>query len=311
MTNVDLTAMFSSENKYADDAASRPLGRYPGGKNRLASWIISYFPGHHDTFILPYGGMAATLFKKVRSGFEIYNDLNDDVVHLFETIRNHEDDLIHAIAYTPWSSKSLAEAQEPCEDPVERARRFFCLLWMAWHPFDRNPSFRRQMKYSRGSDGNNSMVAAARLFAQTDYLHVIANRLRGVVIENMDAVQLIKMYDYDRALFYCDPPYVHPTRKRTSHYLFELGTEQHRNLAGVLNDLSGMAIVSGYACDLYATLYEANDWQRVDRLVRTQGCDRIDSLWLSPRVLAELEKERSAAEEETLPLLQLMRDRRE
>ena len=306
MSDINLTSMFSYENKQAGDAAKRPLGRYPGSKNRLAAWLISYFPGHHDTFILPYGGLAATLFKKVRSGLEVYNDLNDDVVHLFKMIREQEDALIHAIEYTPWSPTSLLEAQEPTDDPVERARRFFCLLWMSWLPFDPKPSFRRQMLYSRGHDGKNSMVGAARLFAQTDYLRVIAERLRGVVIENMDAVELIKMYDYDRALFYCDPPYMHKTRGRKKYYLFELGTEQHRNLASTLNGISGMAIISGYACDLYTTLYEDVGWQRVDRLARTQGRSRVDSIWLNPRVIDELEKERILLTGEDLPLLQLI-----
>ena len=293
---------FAADNKMAENPPQRPFARYPGTKNRIAEWIISYFPGHHDTFILPYGGMCATLFKKSRSGIEVINDLNDDIIHLFRMIRDHEDDLIHAIFYTPWAADSLLEALEPAEDPIERARRYFVRLWMSLQPYDKNPSFRRQYVFSRGRDGKNSMVAAARLFMNTDYLFDIADRLRGVVIENTDAVGLINAYDYSRALFYCDPPYVHATRKRTSHYLFEMNVDEHRKLAHTLNGISGMAIISGYACDLYAALYEDNGWERIDRMARTNGRDKMESIWLNPRVILELEEE-SKDEETQLSLL--------
>lgn len=294
----NLMPEFTAKNKYAGTPPKRPLARYPGSKNRLAEWIISYFPGHHDSFILPYGGMTATLFKKARSGIEVINDLNADVIHLFRTLRDREDALIHSIRYTPWSESSLAEATEPKVEPVERARRFFVLLWMALQPYDKNPSFRRQYVYSRGYDGKNSMVAAAKLFMDVDYLYDIADRLRGVTIEHMEATALIQMYDYNRALFYCDPPYVHSTRKRTTHYLHEMNVEQHTRLADKLNGISGMAIVSGYACDLYVSLYEDNGWERVDRLARTNGRDKIESLWLNPRVILELEEELSQNEKQ-------------
>jgi len=296
ITPSNLMPAFTANNKFADAPPKRPLARYPGSKNRIAEWIISYFPGYHDTFILPYGGMTATLFKKARSGIEVINDLNDDIIHLFRTLRNHEDDLIHSIRYTPWSEKSLAEALEPTDEPVERARRFFVLLWMSLQPYDKNPSFRRQYIYSRGRDGKNSMVAAAKLFMDIDYLHDISDRLRGVVIEHMEATDIIQMYDYSRALFYCDPPYVHSTRKRTVHYLHEMSVQHHTKLADVLNEISGMAIVSGYACDLYSALYEDNGWERIDRLARTSGRDNVESVWLNPRVILELEEEHVSTE---------------
>jgi len=242
--------------------------------------------------------MAATLFKNDRSGSEVYNDLNADVVPLFRMIRDHEDELVHAIRFTPWSPDSLSEAVTATDDPVERARRFFVLMWMAHYPFDANPSFRRQMQYSRGADGKNSMVAAAKLFSDVDYLHVIAERLRGVTIENADAIGIIQMYDYSRALFYCDPPYVHGTRTRRSHYLFEMNVEEHTKLAKTLNGISGMAIVSGYACDLYKTLYEDNGWERIDRMARTNGRDKVESIWINSRVILELEIENEVAEKQ-------------
>lgn len=291
---IGLVEKFGVGHKLADHPPSRPLARYPGSKNRIAPWIIHHIPAHHDTYILPYGGMAATLFKKVRSGLEVYNDLNGDAVHLFRTIREHEDDLIHAIQFTPWSPKELELAVEETDDDVERARRFFCRLWMSHYPYDYSLSFRRQMKYSRGTSGTSSMVPAAKLFADIDYLFVVAARLRGVTLENRTALEVIASYDYDRAFFYCDPPYTHDTRSRTTHYSNEMGVMQHRELGDALNKIHGMAIISGYPSTLYKELYEDRGWLRVDKLARTNGIDKIESLWLNRRTAEELEKESSS-----------------
>jgi len=51
-----------------------------------------------------------------------------------------------------------------------------------------------------------------------------------------------------------------------------------------------MVVVSGYACPLYADLYESHGWTRRDKEAQTNsGGKRIESLWLSPRTWAALQ----------------------
>jgi DNA adenine methylase len=59
-----------------------------------------------------------------------------------------------------------------------------------------------------------------------------------------------------------------------------MSDEQHRELAGTLNNLRGAVIVSGYACDLYdRELYP--DWQRLERRAMADGAlARTEVLWL-------------------------------
>jgi len=47
-------------------------------------------------------------------------------------------------------------------------------------------------------------------------------------------------------------------------------------------------VVSGYACPLYADLYERHGWRRVDIEAATNGSNRVESLWLSPRTVDAL-----------------------
>ena len=283
---------FNTKTKLAERAPARPFFRYPGAKNLLAPWIIGHFPAVHDTYVLPYGGSAATLFKKARSGIEVYNDLNGELVHLFRMIREETVSLIQSIKYTLWSPAELILAQERTDDPIERARRCYVRMWMSRYPFDPSLSFRRQKVFSRGRNGNSSMRAASVSFQDTDHLFAIADRLTGVTHENMRALALIRLYDYDRALFYCDPPYVQSRRVRSMHYAAEMSDGEHIVLAGVLNGIEGMAVVSGYRNPLYETLYEEGGWRRVDRTARVDGAgSKVESLWLSPRTAAALEEE--------------------
>jgi DNA adenine methylase len=282
---------------------TRPFFRYPGSKNRLANWILGSIPKKADSYIVCFGGSAPTLFARPRSGIEVYNDLSGDLVHLFRVIRDTPEPLIQAIHFTLWSPEELALAYQPTPYPIERARRMYVRLWMARYPFDERPSFRRQKIFSRGSDGKSSMKPASNLFAEVDHLFEICDRLRGVTIENMDAIELVRRYDNNRAAFYLDPPYPSETRQRVSHYGLEIDTDYHIKLATALYELSGFVVLSGYQCPLYAELYETGGWLRVDKETRVDGANsKVESLWINPAAQEQLEKE-SADSFIGLPLL--------
>jgi DNA adenine methylase len=53
-------------------------------------------------------------------------------------------------------------------------------------------------------------------------------RLIRVQIENRPAVDVIRLYDSPKTLFYCDPPYLHATRGDAKAYGFEMD-EGHRS----------------------------------------------------------------------------------
>ena len=271
-------------------APAVPLLRYPGAKNRLARWIINHLPADHDTYNEPFAGSAAVLFRKPRSPMEAINDRAGDVVNLFRMLRDRTDELVQAIERTPWALDEYERCRSaaPAGDPLEQARRFYFRCWASIRPFDYpHGSWRRQTVRSRGRDGSRPpMTPAARLFTRTDHLHALADRLRGVAVDNMDALDFINRYDNPRALFYVDPPYLDSTRRTSRpHYPVLFGSpEQHRDLAYVLTNLEGMVVLSHYPCALYADLYEAAGWRRVDRRARIDGDGMAtEALYLCPR----------------------------
>jgi DNA adenine methylase len=115
----------------------------------------------------------------------------------------------------------------------------------------------------------------------------LIERLRGVIIDNSPAPQVIQWHDAPDVLHYVDPPYVHSTRgfdAGGTHraYRHEMSDDDHRALAAGLHAVEGMVVLSGYACELYDDeLYR--DWRRHERGAHADGArDRTEVLWLNP-----------------------------
>ena len=76
--------------------------KYPGGKWRIAEWIISYFP-EHKVYLEPFFGSGACFFNKQPSYIETINDMNGDIVNLFRVCRDYPEELAEKINLTPFS----------------------------------------------------------------------------------------------------------------------------------------------------------------------------------------------------------------
>ena len=296
----------------AVDAPRRPAVRYYGGKARLAAWILSYLPREHECYVEPFGGAMSVLLKKPRSPLEIYNDLNHTVVNFFRVLRERPEELIRAIVLTPWARAEYELSQTSSDDPVEEARRFYVSAWMGFG--GGRAKWRQGWRYQvrAGTLWKPSSVS----FCEVDHLWEIVERLQGVQIDCRDAFRVIKACDAPATLFYLDPPYVHSTRSKWQDvYAYEMEDEDHVRLAERARDLEGMVVISGYPSALYVELYEAHGWERVETKARTNGggaissVERVEALWLSPRVQEALAREETeeqrARDREELPLFHL------
>lgn len=266
----------------------RPIVRYHGGKWKLAPWIISNFP-EHRVYTEAFGGGGSVLLRKPRCYAEIYNDLDGEMVSLFRVARDRGDELVEALKLTPFARDEYLEAWYPSEDPLEQARRTVIRGFMGFGSAAIT-LMRKPEKGSRGglartgfrSNSNRSGTTPAHDWANyPDALETLIERLRGIVIENKDALKVIETHDSVEALHYVDPPYPHSTRDAGGDYRYEMTDEQHVELATALHNLKGAVVLSGYACDLYdKELYR--DWIRVDRAAHADGAlDRVEVLWMN------------------------------
>lgn len=265
----------------SDDKITRPIIRYHGGKWRLAPFIISHFPSHR-VYVEPFGGGGSVLLRKPRSYAEIYNDLDADIVNLFQVARDDGERLALACELTPFARDEFFDSYLPADEPIERARR---AIFRSFAGFG-SAAATGQSTGFRSNSNRSGTTPAHDWMNYPDCLRQVVQRLRGVVIENRDAVECMQRHDTPETLHYVDPPYTHSTRSfrsRSTNYRYEMTDEQHEVLASALCDLSGMVVISGYRSDLYDRLYAG--WQRIDKETRADGArPRVESLWLSPNI---------------------------
>jgi len=273
----------------AIDAPKRPALRYYGGKWKLAPWIISHFP-EHKNYVEPCGGAASVLLQKPRSPLETYNDLDGNVVNFFRMLRDKPEELIHKIKLTPWARAEYELSLTPADDDIEQARRFFVALWLGMNGAS---------NYGSKATQGFKVATMDKDYPNTLYfteLDKIAERLTGVQIEARPALDVIERFDNADAMIYFDPPYVTEERTKPDWYALEWSNADHGNAAELLRACAGYVVVSGYACPLYADLYEHHGWQRVDTMAQTNsGGKRVESLWLSPRTVEALAMPTQAA----------------
>ena len=238
----------------------------------MANEIIRHFP-QHVNYLEPCGGGAGVLLRKPRAKLETYNDLDNDVVNFFRVLRDHLEELIRKIRLTPWAR---AEYEQNIDgDEIERARRFFARSWMSIGGW---PSG------WRCSTAYESRPTPARDMVNNE-LEQVANRLIGVQIENRDWREVVERYDSPTTLIYIDPPYLKDTRVNFGKYTFEWSDSDHAEAAELLRGVKSHVVLSGYQSPLYAEIYEAHGWRRVDFEVRSSGSKQTESLWLSPSVV--------------------------
>ncbi|MFA5689599.1 MAG: DNA adenine methylase [Kiritimatiellales bacterium] len=263
----------------------RPVLRYFGGKWRIASWIISYFP-EHRRYVEPFGGAASVLLQKAPAYNEIYNDIDSSVVNFFRVVRSPvlAAELMRVLRLTPYSREEFVEARQMSCDPVEAARRL-CVRSFMGHSSSgvshRGTGFRNE-----ANDIVKSSSQASGFKDVADLIPAVTERLRDAVIEQMDAVDLIRKFDSEDTLIYCDPPYPFSTRsqKGLQQYSHEMSDEEHAVLMECLERSGSMVVLSGYA----DCIYDGLGWESVDRLAWTVGGERTERLWINPAAMSRL-----------------------
>ncbi|WP_159870760.1 MULTISPECIES: DNA adenine methylase [unclassified Raoultella] len=275
-----------------EKSIKHPAIRYHGGKFRLAPWIIEQMP-EHVCYVEPFGGAAGVLLQKPRSYSEVYNDLDGEVVNLFRVLRDSElnQRLQDACCLTPYSRDEFCDAWEPTSDPVERSRRMVvrsCMGFGTAAAAGGNSGFR--------SDSKRKYATAAHLWERYPAnLAAVCQRLQGVIIENKDALSIMRTHDAETTLYYIDPPYLPETRvQRNRYYAHEMTQEGHEQLLAVAGTLQGMVMISGYDSELYNDMLAS--WKKVTRSSRISTgrgtAIRTECLWLN---LAVQQKKEHAA----------------
>lgn len=222
------------------------LIKYPGSKWALSEWITSFFPKHHS-YLEPFFGSGAVLFNKELSKIETVNDLDDEVVNLFECIKKDPEKLARLIWLTPYSRKAFESAYEVnIKDKYQKAAAFITRCDMG-HGFRTNGE---KVGFKIDIQGRENSYAVNHWNQLPELIMQCAKRLKQVQIENRPAVGVIKRFNFKNVLIYCDPPYLLETR-HGKQYKCEMAENDHIDLLDALKEHIGPALISGYESNLY------------------------------------------------------------
>ena len=238
-----------------------PPLKWHGGKYYLARRIVGLMPRHLH-YVEPYFGGGAVLLARDpndpslwlpphKGVSEVVNDLNGRLVNFWRTLKDEAvfSRFIRLAQATPLARAEWDAAHAHTStgnDSVADALTFFvdCRQSRSGLMTGFTPVTRSRTR--RGMNGNVSEWLSA-----VEGLPDVHARLSRVMIENMPAVDLIRREDTAGTLFYCDPPYLHETRKATAAYAFEMAEADHQELLDVLRQCQGKVMLSGYPSDLY------------------------------------------------------------
>ncbi|WP_232335202.1 DNA adenine methylase [Thermoactinomyces sp. CICC 10520] len=219
-----------------------------GGKGRVASEIINRMP-EHKVYVEPFGGAAHVLAQKPPASNEVYNDIDGELVNFLLVARDKPDELARACETLPYSRQLYEEWRDtpPTTDKFERAVRFFYLNRCGIQKGNGPKTYRTGWKHNSKPNQNpaRSYQNACKLIQE------FARRMREVQIENDDFRRIIQKYDSPDTLFYVDPPYI----GREQYYAGGFTEKTHRDLANLLANIQGLAIVSYYPDPLLDELY--------------------------------------------------------
>ena len=259
--------------------------KYPGSKWSIANWIIRFFPEHHS-YLEPFFGSGAVLFNKPRSNIETVNDLDGNVINLFEQIKRDPERLAHEIYFTPYARQVYndAFASVPA-DSLGQAVNFYIRLNMG-QGFRTNG---KKVGWKNDVQGRERSYASQDWCNLPDKIMQAAERLRGVQIECMPAVELIQRFNYPNVLVYADPPYVLSTR-HGKQYRCEMDDREQNNLLDVLLAHKGPVLLSGYDNALYND--RLRRWRREETTSYSQVCSkRREVVWMNFEPMGQMRLE--------------------
>ena len=256
---------------------------YYGGKQRIASKIIKYFP-IHSVYVEPFCGGAAGWAAKPMPNItnndyyiEVLNDLSRDIINFYFCLREYGDDFIKLLEFTPYSESEHAYARENYQNESlmdkERARLFYINI---------QQSFANILD---GAWGRSKLIinTALKFANHTQGLYHFLDRMKRVQLANEDFENIIKRWDSPSALFYCDPPYI----GANCGFYKGFSESDFERLCNLLDNCSASFILSSYLND-QTSKYIRPDWEYIEIEASMSACGkkedivraRTEGLWI-------------------------------
>ncbi len=209
------------------------LVQYMGGDYFLIPYIARMIPPH-TTYVEVFGGGAPLLLNKPPSKVEVYNDIDGDLVNLFMVVKDRIEEFMREFEWLLYSRKLYYDFLRDYRrerDRVKRAVKYFYIL---------RTSFSGVLGSGFASSANPLGYKTHKFWRRVGELKLIHERLKHVIIEQLDFRECIRLYDREYTFFYLDPPHLfYSTEKDKGYYATNFTDSDYFDLLSILTRVKG------------------------------------------------------------------------
>lgn len=242
-------------------------------KKNFTQWIVSNFPENLEemVYVEPFSGGACILLNKKKSKIEVINDIDQDIIGIYQAMRDEPKEFIRRLNLYKCSEETFLKSQKKnaFDDYLDRAVNEFITTKMSRAESKKAflGSVCERCKKSKTSPWNDAIEG----------LHELSERIKEAYIFNLSAIEIIRKFDTPNVFIFCDPPFLVETNNRKQMYESEMTTDDHIELSIALNNFSGKALITGYMNPLYKRLYAG--WNLEKRKTATKSKKNIEVIW--------------------------------
>lgn len=261
----------------------KPPISYYGGKQNMLVHLLPLIP-KHETYVEPFFGGGALFFAKNPAPLEVINDTNELLINFYRQMVINFDALNLEIKATMHSRASHFKAGQIIKGRIEATD--LERAWAVYVSIQQGYANKFDDTFGYIKEKGNRHLSLSRVWRnkRTEF-NQYQSRLQDVQIDCQDALKVIRLYDSDSTLFYCDPPYYNSDCGHYKGYT----EDNYKELIDLLLTIKGKFILSSYpnrVIDSKQWIYR-NDIVQHRAVNAAKGATKIETIitnYLTPQL---------------------------
>jgi DNA adenine methylase len=205
--------------------------RYPGGKFYARKLILENIPAH-NAYIEPFAGGASIFFAKFKVPFNQLNDVDIDLINVYQAIRDHAEELIYRLTKRPENESRIPEylvSDIAYGEPLPARKELHSFFKNEFIPLDSiERAFRwyylNRTSYSGIMNSQNMYWGYGDKFSMQpknwpENIRRTSKKLQNVHLTSFDFEHVIDNAP-DKSLLFVDPPYFNADQDKFYQHFF-------------------------------------------------------------------------------------------
>jgi DNA adenine methylase len=243
---------------------------YAGSKSYLVKTIEQLLPYDKKyNFLDVFGGSAVVILNKKPHEYDIYNDINKNIVNLMKQLRGHFKEFKERAKYLLACKETYDEVYQLHKNNYEGLNEIDWAIYFAYYASTSLVVASATNEYGFHYAAGNHW---GRFYERIDLLY---ERLRRITILCEDYRVLLTKYNKPNFLVYLDPPYID-----NEYGSYSQEDIDHKELADILRNARFKWLMSHWEHERIRELYKGYNYYEVDYLTFVQAHRNRYKEWL-------------------------------